>query len=84
MVKLLHSCLNTPGIIRPSIRLLDEIISNSETVFYIYPPSFVISIILLLKRTFYLHKATVCPTGFRETFAGVFVLVYCWRQFLCL
>ena len=34
-----------------------------------------------LKNTLRLQKATVCPTGFRATFATVFVLIYWLREF---
>ena len=45
------------------------------------PFSIVINIELLLKTTFRLHKARVCPTGFVATFAALFVLVYRLREF---
>ena len=46
-----------------------------------YTSSFVTSIQLLLKTTFLLHKARVCPTAFWATFAPVFVLINWFIEF---
>ena len=39
---------------------------------------------LLVKTTFHLHKARICPTGLGATFSTVLVLIYWLREFLCL
>ena len=49
---------------------------NRQIELQINPASFVISTILILKTTFRLQKARVCPTSFAATFVTVFPLIY--------
>ena len=69
-------------IIMPSARFPNQIHEIRATKLQIYPFALVISTQLLLKATFRLEKAGVCPTGFEATFAATFALFYCLREFV--
>ena len=66
----------------PSARFPNQIHEIRATKLQIYPFALVISTQLLLKATFRLEKAGVCPTGFEATFAATFALFYCLREFV--
>ena len=55
----------------PSTQLLNQINKMCQVELEIHSSTFVVKSYFLLKATFCAHKATVCPTGFRTTFADL-------------